>query len=43
MADDPKAAARKRLRNRNWALLAVLVALIVVFYLITLVRLGGPG
>ncbi len=42
MADDPeKLARRRRLRHRNLALLAVLVGLMVMFYLVTIVRLGG--
>jgi len=32
---------KKRLRTRNLALLAVLIGLIVLFYLVTIVRLGG--
>jgi uncharacterized Tic20 family protein len=28
-------------RARNWALLAVLVALVALFYAITIVRMGG--
>lgn len=36
MADDPK----KRQRAKNLALLAVLVGLIVLFYAITIVRMG---
>jgi len=36
-----KNARRRRLRQRNWALLAVLLGLIVLFYLVTVVRLGG--
>ncbi len=31
----------QRRRGRNWALLAVLVALVVVFYVLTIVRFGG--
>jgi hypothetical protein len=34
---------RKRIRHRNWALLAVLAALSVLFYLMTLVQFGGGG
>lgn len=29
------------LRARNWALFAVLLALVLLFYAITLVRMGG--
>jgi len=36
-----KNARRRRLRHRNLALLAVLLGLIVLFYLVTVVRLGG--
>ena len=44
MADDQdKDVRRRRIRSRNLALLAVLVGVIVLFYLITLVRLGGAG
>ncbi|ALG71778.1 hypothetical protein [Azospirillum thiophilum] len=31
----------KKLRNRNLAVLAALLALVVLFYAITLVRMGG--
>ena len=34
---------RRKTRNRNLALLAVLIGVIVLFYLITIVRLGGGG
>jgi hypothetical protein len=34
---------QRRLRNRNWALLAVLAALFVLFYLMTIVQFGGGG
>jgi len=37
-ADD---ARRRRLRHKNLALLAALAGLVVLFYLITLVRMGG--
>ena len=44
MADNSEKELRKRrIRTRNLALLAVLVGLIVLFYLITVVRLGGGG
>jgi hypothetical protein len=33
----------KRLRGRNLALLGVLVALVVLFYVMTIVRMGGAG
>ena len=32
---------RKRLRGRNLAVLAALIALVVLFYGITIVRMGG--
>ncbi|MGQ9367317.1 hypothetical protein [Azospirillum sp. ST 5-10] len=32
---------RKRLRGRNLAMLAALLALVALFYAITLVRMGG--
>ena len=35
-----KAIYRQR-RGRNWALAAALVLLVVLFYLITIVRMGG--
>ena len=34
---------RRRLRNRNLALLVVLFGLIVLFYLMTIVQFGKPG
>jgi len=36
----PKDGAR-RLRARNWALFAVLAGLVLLFYLMTIVRMGG--
>ena len=42
MAEDlDKETRRRRLRHRNLALLAVLVGLMVLFYLVTVVRLGA--
>ncbi|HEY0838352.1 MAG TPA: hypothetical protein VGE72_30880 [Azospirillum sp.] len=32
---------RRRLRGRNWAVFAALLGLVVLFYLITIVRMGG--
>ena len=32
---------RKRLRGRNYAVLAALIGLVVLFYVITVVRMGG--
>lgn len=37
------ADARQRQRRKNWALLVVLVSLAVLFYLITIVRMGHHG
>jgi len=31
----------RRLRARNWALFAVLAGLVLLFYLMTIVRMGG--
>jgi hypothetical protein len=36
----PKDGGR-RLRARNWALFAVLAGLVLLFYLMTIVRMGG--
>ena len=35
------AELQRRLRARNWAVFAVLAALVVLFYLMTIVRMGG--
>ena len=41
-ASDPRdGGAQRRLRARNWAVFAVLAALVVLFYLMTIVRMGG--
>ncbi|WP_448203333.1 hypothetical protein [Azospirillum sp. sgz302134] len=32
---------RRRLRGRNYAVLAALLALVVLFYVVTLVRMSG--
>ena len=32
---------RKRLRQRNWALLAVLVGFVVLVYVVTIVKMKG--
>ncbi len=40
--DDSELERRKRLRGRNYAVLAALIALAVLFYVITVVRMGGP-
>lgn len=37
----PGADRQQRLRNRNLALLAVLIGLVALFYVITIVRMGG--
>jgi hypothetical protein len=44
-ADDPKQpltddALKRRQRARNWAMLAVLVGLVVLFYAITIVQMS---
>ncbi|MDQ2105317.1 hypothetical protein [Azospirillum isscasi] len=39
--DESHEERRKRLRGRNYAVLAALMALVVLFYIITLVRMGG--
>jgi hypothetical protein len=31
----------RRLRARNWAIFAVLLALVLLFYIMTIVRMGG--
>jgi ferric-dicitrate binding protein FerR (iron transport regulator) len=36
----PKAMDR-RARARNWAIFAVLAALVILFYVMTVVRMGG--
>ena len=41
MAGQDMDQRRRTIRARNWALLVVLVLLAVLFYVITLVRLGG--
>lgn len=41
---DPRARPKeldRRLRARNWAIFAVLAGLALVFYLMTIVRMGG--
>ena len=39
----PITKEHKRRRGRNFALLAVLVGLVVMFYAMTIVRMGGAG
>lgn len=38
---DP-AEARRRLRNRNRAVLAVLLGLVVLFYAVSIIKMTGP-
>lgn len=40
---DDDEARKKRQRGRNLALLAVLAALVGLFYLLTIVRMGGTS
>ncbi len=39
--DPREGGAQRRLRARNWAVFAVLAALVLLFYLMTIVRMGG--
>ncbi|MCW2236483.1 hypothetical protein [Azospirillum canadense] len=39
--DDSELERRRRLRGRNYAVLAALIALVVLFYIITVVRMSG--
>jgi hypothetical protein len=41
MDDDAERARERTIRARNRALVAVLVALVALFYAITIVRIGG--
>jgi hypothetical protein len=41
MAMDPEGERQRTIRARNRALVAVLVGLVVLFYAITVVRMGG--
>jgi hypothetical protein len=41
MAIDPQAERQRTIRTRNRALVAVLVGLVALFYVITIVRMGG--
>ncbi|MGX9962055.1 hypothetical protein ACVFYP_01960 [Roseomonas sp. F4] len=41
MTPEQKLAFEKRRRGRNWALLAALLGLVVLFYFIAAVRLMG--
>jgi hypothetical protein len=38
---DPRQARERRIRVRNWAMLAVLVGLVLLFYAISIVRMSG--
>jgi hypothetical protein len=41
---DPKSASRlKRIKARNWAMLVLLGSLVVLFYVITVVKMGGAN
>ena len=41
-AGDPRESeGRRRLRARNWAVFAVLAGLVLLFYVMTIVRMGG--
>lgn len=39
--DPRESAGQRRLRARNWAVFAVLATLVLLFYLMTIVRMGG--
>jgi uncharacterized Tic20 family protein len=41
MTPEERAAFERRRRQRNWAMLAALLALVGLFYLIAMVRLTG--
>jgi len=41
--DRAKDTRQRQLRSRNLAVLAVLAALAVLFYVITIVKMGGAG
>jgi len=41
MAMDPEGARHQTIRARNRALVAILVGLVALFYVITIVRMGG--
>jgi hypothetical protein len=41
MAMDPEGERQRIVRARNRALVAVLVGLVALFYVITIVRMGG--
>jgi hypothetical protein len=41
MAIGPEAERQRTIRARNRALVAVLVGLVALFYVITIVRMGG--
>jgi predicted nucleic acid-binding Zn ribbon protein len=39
--EDEKAERKRRQRKRSWAIAWILVGLVVLFFIVTLVRLGG--
>ncbi len=41
MTPEERAAFEKRRGRRNWAMLAALIALVVLFYFITIAKRGG--
>lgn len=38
---DPESERKKRLRSKNLTMLAILAGLVVLFYVVALVRMGG--
>jgi hypothetical protein len=40
-SDDPE--YRRRLRRRNWALAGALLGLVALFYVVTVIKIGGNG
>lgn len=40
---DPETSRQRRVRNRNLAMLVVLGGLAFLFYVITIVKIGGGG
>lgn len=40
-SDSRESEGQRRLRARNWAVFAVLATLVLLFYLMTIVRMGG--
>ena len=41
MTNDEKRDREKRQKMKNWALLGVLVAFVVVVYFVSIIRMGG--